>query len=170
MKKVLFGAVIVMTVFACKTENKEVSNTSNSNQDGITINKSSNIDVVKEINEDLVIYDLAKLRSHYSDSAKVHDNQNIQLIDTNLATFIPLKNAGVKFSIVGKPLIFEIVNSKPDSVTGYTNYVDTYYTIGISRGNVKKSFILNQVFAVKDGKILEEWDTYDTAPMMELMK
>jgi hypothetical protein len=100
----------------------------------------------------------------------VHDNQNIQLIDTNLATFIPLKNAGVKFSIVGKPLIFEIVNSKPDSVTGYTNYVDTYYTIGISRGNVKKSFILNQVFAVKDGKILEEWDTYDTAPMMELMK
>jgi hypothetical protein len=170
MKKVLFGAVIVMTVFACKTENKEVSNTSNPNQDGITINKSSNIDVVKEINEDLVIYDLAKLRSHYSDSAKVHDNQNIQLIDTNLATFIPLKNAGVKFSIVGKPLIFEIVNSKPDSVTGYTNYVDTYYTIGISRGNLKKSFILNQVFAIKDGKILEEWDTYDTAPMMELMK
>jgi hypothetical protein len=35
---------------------------------------------------------------------------------------------------------------------------------------VKKSFILNQVFAIKDGKILEEWDTYDTAPMMELMK
>jgi len=170
MKKILFGAVIVMSVFACKTENKEVSNTSNPNQDGITINKSSNIDVVKEINEDLVIYDLAKLRSHYSDSAKVHDNQNIQLIDTNLATFIPLKNVGVKFSIVGKPLIFEIVNSKPDSVTGYTNYVDTYYTIGISRGNVKKSFILNQVFAIKDGKILEEWDTYDTAPMMELMK
>ena len=170
MKKVLFGAVVVMTVFACKTETKEVSNTSNPNQDGITINKSSNIDVVKEINEDLVVYDFAKLRSHYSDSAKVHDNQNIQLIDTNLATFIPLKNAGVKFSIVGKPLIFEIVNSKPDSVTGYTNYVDTYYTIGISRGNVKKSFILNQVFAVKDGKILEEWDTYDTAPMMELMK
>jgi len=159
-----------MSVFACKTKDKEVSNTSNPNQDGITINKSSNIDVVKEINEDLVIYDLAKLRSHYSDSAKVHDNQNIQLIDTNLATFIPLKNAGVKFSIVGKPLIFEIVNSKPDSVTGYTNYVDTYYTIGISRGNVKKSFILNQVFAIKDGKILEEWDTYDTAPMMELMK
>ena len=55
MKKVLFGAVIVMSVFACKTENKEVSKASNPNQDGITINKSSNIDVVKEINEDLVI-------------------------------------------------------------------------------------------------------------------
>ena len=170
MKKVLFLSVIVMSVYACKTETKEISNTSNPNQVGITINKSSNIDVIKEINEDLVAYDFDKLRSHYSDSAKVHDNQNIQLIDSNLATFMPLKKAGVKFSIEGEPLIFEIINSKADSVSGYTNYVDTYYTIGISKGNVKKSFILNQVFAIKDGKILEEWDTYDTAPMMELMK
>jgi hypothetical protein len=169
MKKVFLSVLMASSLFACKSENKEAGNV-NPDQDGITINKSANIDVVKEINEDLVKYDIAKIRSHYSDTVKVHDNLNIQLIDTNLATFDVLKKAEVKFSIEGKPIVFEIVNSKPEPGSNYTNFVVTYYQIGIAKGNVKKSFMLNQVFAMKDGKVLEEWDTYDTAPLMELMK
>lgn len=169
MKKLFIGSFLGLALFACKSEVKETT-TSIPNQEGITISKSANIDVVKEINEDLVVYDIAKIRSHYVDTAKVHDNLNTQPIDTNLATFIPLKNAGVVFSIEGKPLIFEIVNNKPDSVSGYTNYVDTYYTINISKNGVKKQFVLNQVFAMKDGKVYEEWDTYDTAPLASLLK
>jgi hypothetical protein len=168
MKKMLLSTVIALSLFACKSETKETTNAANPDQDGITISKSANIDIVKEINEDLVAFDFVKLRSHYTDSTKVHDNLNIQQIDTNLAMFTPMKNAGLKFSIEGKPLVFEIVNAKADE-KGITNFVDTYYTLGVNKGGVKKLCILNQVFAMKDGKVMEEWDTYDTAPNMEMM-
>ena len=171
MKKLLLCILVSASLIACKNqETKEINNAANPNQDGITISKSTNIDIVKEINEDLAAFDFAKLRSHYTDSSNVHDNLIIQQIDTNLATFIPMKNAGIKFSIEGEPLVFEIINNKPDSITGYTNYVDTYYTFSVNKGNVKKIFKLNQVFAMKDGKVLEEWDVYDTSPIIEMMK
>ena len=97
MKKYIFIGFLAITIFSCKTENKEITNAVNPDQFGYTIIKSSNIDIVKEINIDLTNYDFVKLRSHYTDSTKVHDNLNIQQIDTNLAGFIPMKNAGVKF-------------------------------------------------------------------------
>ena len=87
----------------------------------------------------------------------------------NLATFIPMKNAGIKFSIEGEPMLFEIIE-KPDPKTGYTNYVDTYYILGVTKNGKKNLSKLNQIFAMKDGKVLEEWDVYDTAPFTDLMK
>ena len=169
MKKYIFIGFLAITIFSCKTENKEITNAVNPDQFGYTIIKSSNIDIVKEINIDLTNYDFVKLRSHYTDSTKVHDNLNIQQIDTNLAGFIPMKNAGVKFGIEGVPEIFEIIE-KPDPKTGYTNYVDTYYVLSITRNGKKYLSSLNQIFAMKDGKVLEEWDVYDTAPFIEIMK
>ena len=80
-----------------------------------------------------------------------------------------MKNAGVKFGIEGVPEIFEIIE-KPDPKTGYTNYVDTYYVLSITRNGKKYLSSLNQMFAMKDGKVLEEWDVYDTAPFIEIMK
>lgn len=169
MKKTVLIAFTAIIFYACNSEKKENTNMNNPEQYGYTILKSANIDIVKEINVDLTNYDFVKLRSHYLDSTKVHDNLNIQQIDVNLASFLPLKNAGVKFSIEGEPIIFEIIE-KPDAKTGYTNYVDTYYVLGVTRNGKKMLSKLNQIFAMKDGKVLEEWDVYDTAPFTELMK
>ncbi len=169
MKKTILIAITAVSLFACKSETKESTNIVNPDQYGYTIIKSANIDIVKEINVDLTNYDFVKLRSHYLDSTKVHDNLNIQQIDVNLATFIPMKNAGIKFSIEGEPMLFEIIE-KPDPKTGYTNYVDTYYILGVTKNGKKNLSKLNQIFAMKDGKVLEEWDVYDTAPFTDLMK
>ncbi|MEY4011066.1 MAG: hypothetical protein RIT22_190, partial [Bacteroidota bacterium] len=68
------------------------------------------------------------------------------------------------------PLVWEAVNNKPDEKTGITNYVISYYEVTFTKGDKKASVILNMNFAIKDGKIQEEWDTYDTAPLTELLK
>ena len=149
---------------------KETDNQAKADQDGITVSKSADIEVVKQANIDLTKYDLAKLRTHYTANAKVHDNLNVQPIDTNLSGFIPLKKAGVKFAIEGKPVLFEILNNKPVSRSGESNYVETHYTLSVTRGSHKSLFNLNQVFTFKAGKIAEEWDTYDTAPISNLLK
>ena len=170
MKKILFSLVVITSFMACDTKQvKPVKHDYPSNAQGYILDSTANIDIVKEINVDLTNYDFVKLRSHYLDSTKVHDNLNIQQIDVNLATFIPMKNAGIKFSIEGEPMLFEIIE-KPDPKTGYTNYVDTYYILGVTKNGKKNLSKLNQIFAMKDGKVLEEWDVYDTAPFTDLMK
>jgi len=166
MKKLLMGLFITATIGACKNQDAN-----NSNQEGISNAKPSNIEIVKEINNDLVSYDFEKLQSHYNDSTLVHDNLKVETIGKNLQGFIPLKNAGVQFGIEGNPMIYEVINHKQDTLNGgYPSYVFTYITFSATKAGVKKIFKCSQVFGMKDGKVLEEWDTYDTAPVMELMK
>ena len=62
------------------------------------------------------------------------------------------------------------MNNKPDEKTGITNYVISYYEISLAKAEKKATIIFNMNFAIKDGKIQEEWDTYDTAPLTELLK
>lgn len=166
MKKLLMGLFITASIFACKNQDSNNSNLE-SNSNG----KPSNTEIVREINDDLVSYNFEKLQSHYNDSTLVHDNLKVETIGKNLQGFIPLKNAGVKFTIEGNPMIYEVINNKQDTLNGgYPSYVFTYITFSASKAGVKKIFKCSQIFGMKDGKVLEEWDTYDTVPVMELMK
>jgi len=166
MKKLLMGLLITASIFACKNQDSNNSNLE-SNSNG----KPSNTEIVREINDDLVSYNFEKLQSHYNDSTLVHDNLKVETIGKNLQGFIPLKNAGVKFAIEGNPMIYEVINNKQDTLNGgYPSYVFTYITFSATKAGVKKIFKCSQIFGMKDGKVLEEWDTYDTVPVMELMK
>lgn len=166
MKKLLMGLLITASIFACKNQDSDNSNLE-SNSNG----KPSNTEIVREINDDLVSYNFEKLQSHYNDSTLVHDNLKVETIGKNLQGFIPLKNAGVKFAIEGNPMIYEVINNKQDTLNGgYPSYVFTYITFSATKAGVKKIFKCSQIFGMKDGKVLEEWDTYDTVPVMELMK
>jgi len=166
MKKLLMGLFITASIFACKNQDSNNSNLE-SNSNG----KPSNTEIVREINDDLVSYNFEKLQSHYNDSTLVHDNLKVETIGKNLQGFIPLKNAGVKFAIEGNPMIYEVINNKQDTLNGgYPSYVFTYITFSATKAGVKKIFKCSQIFGMKDGKVLEEWDTYDTVPVMELMK
>jgi len=166
MKKLLIGLLITASIFACKNQDSN-----NSNQESNSNGKPSNTEIVREINDDLVSYNFEKLQSHYNDSTLVHDNLKVEPIGKNLQGFIPLKNAGVKFTIEGNPMIYEVINNKQDTLNGgYPSYVFTYITFSASKAGVKKIFKCSQIFGMKDGKVLEEWDTYDTVPVMELMK
>jgi hypothetical protein len=169
MKNTIIILFIAAALLSCDSQTKETASSTNPEQYGYTLIKSANIDVVKEIMVNLTNYDLVKIRSHYTDSSMVHDNLIIQQIDTNLTTFAPMKKLGVKYAIEGKPLLFEVIE-KPDTESGYTNYVYTHYLLSVTLNGKKYLSKLNQVFAMKDGIVLEEWDVYDTAPFIEMMK
>ena len=53
-----------------------------------------------------------------------------------------------------------------------TNYpfCPAAYEASLTKETKKVIVRINGVFAFKNGKIVREWDTYDTAPFMELLK
>jgi predicted ester cyclase len=64
--------------------------------------------------------------------------------------------------------IWEIVN-KVASPNGVTNYVISFQQTTYKKGGKEVKVIVNVVNGMKDGKIVEEWDIYDTKPMMDLI-
>jgi len=64
--------------------------------------------------------------------------------------------------------IWEIVN-KVASPNGVTNYVMSFHHNIFKKGDKEVKVIVNVVNGMKDGKIVEEWNIYDTKPMMDLI-
>ena len=65
--------------------------------------------------------------------------------------------------------IFETVHYKA-LPGGITSHVIAWITLSLQKGKKTTTFIMSQDFAINDVKIVEEWYTYDTAGLMNLMK
>jgi hypothetical protein len=170
MKNFILTCLIGSSIIACSpTTNKTSSAEYPSNASGYNLDSSSNIDLVKKMHKTFENMDSVNYRSCYSDSAKFHDNDNKQTLSENLANFNLYKTKGITVKIEKLDPIWEIVNKKA-SADGITNYVESYVRLTFARGDKKATIIMNIVNSVKDGKIIEEWDTYDTKQMMEILK
>jgi len=169
MKKVLLSLFLGTLLLGCqtKTENPMVVNP---HQTGINLDSSANIDIVKKANQYAMNYATDDMKSLYADSAIVNDNLTKQSIAQNVEMLKGMQKAGITITMEPNPLIWEVVNDKADSLTHIKNYVITYYVFNFSKGTKKVKIQMNQAFACINGKIQQEWDTYDTAPLAELMK
>ena len=172
MKKTI--ALIALTgllFISCKKEEtKAHAEVKNPNQFGINIGKSDNIELIKKLNVMASTFDLVNFKSNFADKAILHDNMNDVTIDENVKMLETLKSQGITVTLDEKPLIWESINDKPDEKTGITNYVICYYEVTFARNGKSAKINYNMIFAMKDGKVQEEWDTYDTAPIAELLK
>jgi PBP1b-binding outer membrane lipoprotein LpoB len=171
MKKTI--ALIALTSFlfvSCKKETAAEAVAKQPNQAGINIEKSANIDLVKKVVADASSFDLVSFKSNFAPTAIIHDNRNDMTLDENVKMLEGLKTSGASVSLGKDPLIWEVVNDKPNEKTGITNYVISYYEATFSKGGKSAVVVYNMNFAVKDGKIQEEWDVYDSAPIMEVLK
>lgn len=172
MKKTI--ALIALTgllFISCKKEEtKALAEVKNPNQFGINIGKSDNIELIKKLNVMASTFDLVNFKSNFADKAILHDNMNDVTIDENVKMLETLKSQGITVTLDEKPLIWESINDKPDEKTGITNYVQCYYEVTFARNGKSAKINYNMIFAMKDGKVQEEWDTYDTAPIAELLK
>jgi hypothetical protein len=171
MKKTI--ALIALTsllLVSCKKEvNAEVA-AKNPNEDGINLSTSENTDMIKKMNEYASKFDTLSIKKLYVPKTIIHDNLKTMTIEENMKALAFLQSQGVTITLPKDPLVWEVVNNKPDEKTGITNYVISYYKIDFTRGEKKAFIIFNMNFAIKDEKIQEEWDTYDTAPLTELLK
>lgn len=171
MKKTIALIALTGLLFvSCKKEAAAEAVAKQPNQAGINIDKSANIDLVKKLVAEASSFDLVNFKSNFAPTAIIHDNRKDMTLDENVTMIEGLKASGVTLTLGKDPLIWEVVNDKADEKTGVTNYIISYYEATFSKGGKSVVITYNMNFAVKDGKIQEEWDTYDSAPLIALLK
>ncbi len=170
MKKIICLTAIAAIVFASCESKKEATTAAEAPKgSGYTLDSSANIDLAKKINYAFPAGDSVTAFACYNDTAKVHDNLHIMTVKENFREFQGLVKQGLTFKVDKFNAIFEVVNNKP-SPNGISNYVVAWVTLNLQKGAKSIKVQMNQAFAMKDGKIVEEWDTYDSAGLMDLMK
>lgn len=132
------------------------------------LDSSANIDLVKKMVVAFEAGDSVTYRSCYADSAKFHDNGKDTDLDQNVTLFNFFKSNGITVKVEKVDPILEIVN-KEASPNGVTNYVMSFQQTIYKKGDKEVKVIVSVVNGMKDGKIVEEWDIYDTKPMLDLM-
>lgn len=170
MRRILFlFALSAIILASCESKKEGTPATETPKGTGYTLDSSANIELVKKLNAAFPAGDSATVYACYSDSAKVHDNLHVMSIKDNFHEFQGLVKQGLNFKVSKFNALFEVVNYKPTN-EGYTNYVVAWVNLSLSKGTKSIEVQMNQAFAIKDGKIAEEWDTYDTGGLMGLMK
>jgi hypothetical protein len=172
MRKTIYLIALVGALFiSCKKEGTASTvESKNPDQIGITVSKSANIEMVKKLTAMAENSDFPNFKANFAPKAVIHDNMNDISIDENIKMLEDIKANGMTISLSKKPLIWEIINDKADEKTGVKNYVFTYYDATFSRGGKSVVINYNMIFAIKDGKVVEEWDIYDSAPILNLLK
>jgi hypothetical protein len=170
MKKVLLSAIIATTLFVCGTSNAQNAKSNNypANAVGYTLNSSENINTVKKAINAGITSDSAVFMKIYEDTAAIYDNMTKQSIFENMKMAAFFKSKGVTMKLEKINAIWETVGNKPDDI-GITNYVNVYFDASLISATKKVTTRFNAVFAFKNGKIVREWDTYDSAPLMEVL-
>jgi hypothetical protein len=168
-KLTCFIAVAAIIFASCESKKDGTTTTETPKGSGYTLDSSANIDMVKKLNNAFPSGDSVTAYACYNDTAKVHDNLQTMSVKDNFHEFQSLVQQGITFKLERVEEIFEVVNYKP-SPDGVSNYVTAWVTLSVSKGNKTIPVQMNQAFAIKDGKIVEEWDTYDTGGLMGLMK
>ena len=169
MKKLFLSVLVITSLIACETKTNTTSNNYPANAVGYNIDSSENIITTKKAIDAGLISDTATAKLCYADSAIVYDNQNKQTIAESMQVANFLKSKGVVIKLGNINAIWESVKNKEDDL-GVKNYVSVYFDASVIKGDKKVKVGFNAIFAFKDGKIIREWDTYDTSPIMGLLK
>jgi hypothetical protein len=170
MKKIIYCLAIATSLFACqtKTVNTESANVPE-NATGYNLDSTENTATVLKAVAAMEALDTVAYRSFYAPDAIFHDNLDSTNLDQNVSMISSFKANGINVKITSVAPIWELVNKKA-SPTGVTNYVISYQFAEFTKGDKTVKVVLNGVNAFKDGKIVEEWNTYDTRKIFELFK
>ena len=170
MKKLIYFIVITTTFFACQNKNVNKENAEvPANATGYNLDSTENTAKVLKVVDALNAWDTVAYRSYYATDALFHDNLDSTTLDQNVSMVSTFKSSGITIKITSVAPIWELVNKKA-SPTGVTNYVISYQFADFTKGDKTVKVVMNSVDAFKDGKIVEEWNTYDTRKIAELLK
>lgn len=170
MKKLIASCILLTSLIACQQKTAETTNVDYpSNASGYNIDSTENVKLVLKTIKAMEEMDTATYRSLYASNAVFHDNLDSMSLDQNVSLISLFNSKGVTVKIKEVEPIWEAVN-KVASPTGITNYVISYVLAEFTKGDKKVQVIMNTVDAMKDGKIVEEWNTYDSKKMYDLLK
>lgn len=164
MKKAI--ALIALTgllLVSCKKEVAPEATTPEipKTADGYSLPTSENIDLQKKCNAAWEAGNVAEYQSYYAADAVFHDNNKQTTLAENVAFNTEFLKSGIKPTIK-YDVIWEDINFKANE-KGVKNYVLAYCTNTWTKGDKSIQVVTFQVDAIKDGKIVEEWNVYDSA-------
>jgi hypothetical protein len=163
----LFAAFAAVAIFSCSPE-KGVSVESDPHVFGKSVDSSANIDAIKASFKDVLAYDTTSYKAKYADSAIFHDNMTDMTLNENVAIIKKAKALGITIKFDSVDAIWEEVLNKPNE-DGIKNGVISFATATWTRDGKSVTVKVSQVDAFnKDGKIVEEWLTYDTSGLNAL--
>ncbi|MDF5691327.1 hypothetical protein [Aquirufa aurantiipilula] len=169
MNKIIYLLLASSILLAC-AKKEEANSPKMPNQNGYTVITSENIDMVKKFNDLAIAFDTAAMRAMYSSPQDtINDNLMKLTVGQSLQNLAQLNAAHIKPTIKKYGALWETINDEPNP-KGVKNIVIAYIIMNLNNGKESKDVLLQQVCAIKDGKIVEEWDVYDTKPFEELMK
>ena len=164
MKKTIALIALTGLLFvSCKKEatpetiSPEIPKTAN----GYSLPTSENIDLQKKCNSAWEAGNVDGYKSFYAEDAVFHDNNKQTTLAENVAFNTEFLKSGIKPTIK-YDVIWEEVNYKANE-KGVKNYVLAYCTNTWTKGDKSIQVVTFQVDAIKDGKIVEEWNVYDSA-------
>jgi hypothetical protein len=170
MEKIIYCLAIATTLFACQTKTVNTENADiPANATGYNLDSTENTATVLKAVKAMETLDTVAYRSFYVPDVIFHDNLDTTNLDQNVSMISSFKANGITVKITSVSPIWELINKKP-SPTGVTNYVISYQLADFIKGDKTVKVIMNSVDAFKDGKIVEEWNTYDTRKIYELLK
>lgn len=169
MKKLLFLAIIAVSVVACTQKSESTTTTTDPHQFGVNYDSTAHMDAIKATFTYMETYDTTSYVTKYADSAKFHDNGRL----TNLAENVGLQKsfiaAGVKVKVKPDYAMWSSHFNFKDGMQG--DFVYTYVTVTFTKGDKSVDVVTFQADAFnKDGKITEEWLVYDQSNLASLMK
>jgi hypothetical protein len=169
MKKFILSCFVVTTIIACSPKTETLSSFAvPADINSYNLDSSANTELVKKMVVAFETGDSVTYRSCYADSVKFHDNLKDMTLDQNLDYFNFFKSNNVTIKTITIEPIWEIVN-KEASPNGVTNYVMSFQNTIYKKGDKEVKVMVSMVDGIKDGKIVEEWATYDSKAMLELI-
>jgi hypothetical protein len=169
MKKIVFLAMIAISVVACTQKGENSTTTADPHQFGFNYDSTAHMDQIKATFKDLENYDTASYVTKYADSAKFHDNGKLTNLTENVALQQGFIAAGIKAKVKDDYAMWSSHFNFKDGNQG--DYVYTYLTATFTKGEKSVDVVMFQANLFnKDGKIVEEWLVYDPTNMASLLQ
>ena len=167
MKKIMFLAIIAVSIVAC-TQKSESTTTADPHQFGFNYDSTAHMDVIKSTFIDLENYDTASYVTKYADTAKFHDNGKLTNLTENVSLQRGFIAAGIKAKVKSDYAMWSSHFNFKDGNQG--DYVYTYLTATFTKGEKSVDVVMFQANLFnKEGKIVEEWLVYDPTNMASLL-
>lgn len=168
MKKIVYSAIIAISIVACTQKNDKTAAAVDSHQFGENYDSTGYMDVIKATFKDVESYDSVTYRTRYADTAIFYDNDKILTLNENVALQSQFKAAGITAKVKDDYVMWSSHFNFKNGSQG--DYVYSYITITFTKGDTAIDVVVFQANRFnKDGKIEKEWIVYDQSKIATLM-
>lgn len=172
MKKLTLAFVLLSTLLVIQGNAQKSASASSTTRipTGSNFEKTENTALVLKTIKAIEAMDTATYRSFYAPNAVFHDNLDSMSLNQNIDLIGLFKSKGITVKMDKVAPIWEYVYDKNAATRGISNFVISYQYFTFTKGDKNVKVLMSGVDLIKDGKITEEWLSYDTRGLFELLK